>query len=187
MLRNKSFGQILVAGLLAATAFGCSSTPPTAGNTSGTTTTGGSTASSTAPTPGGASGPVGTPTVAAAPDVGFDAAKDQLGYADVKKLGKNPHAGDLAATEKGKALFAQNCATCHGDKGEGDGPAGAALDPKPRNQTAPKEYKYGYGELGIFRTVKYGTKGTGMAPWQGRMTDDEVWDVVNYVRFIQKT
>ena len=35
--------------------------------------------------------------------------------------------------EKGKASFALNCAACHGAKGEGDGAAAAALNPKPRN------------------------------------------------------
>jgi mono/diheme cytochrome c family protein len=120
-------------------------------------------ATATAPTTPGAAAAGGGPAVAAAPDAGFDAAKALEGYADVKKLGKNP-LGDTAATaDKGKPLFLQNCAPCHGQTGAGDGPAGMALDPKPRNQTAYKEYKYGYGDLGIFRTGKYGIEGTGMA------------------------
>ena len=61
-----------------------------------------------------------------------------------------------------------------------------SLNPKPRNLTAFAEYKYGKGDLGIFRTIKYGIEGGGMAPWEGRMTDDECWQVSNYVRTMQK-
>lgn len=37
----------------------------------------------------------------------------------------------------GAAYYAQKCAVCHGDTGAGDGPGGAALDPKPANFRAP--------------------------------------------------
>jgi mono/diheme cytochrome c family protein len=137
-------------------------------------------------TPGAAPAAGGAPAVAAAPDAGYDAAKAQKGWADVKKLGKNPLGDTAAIAAKGQPLFVQNCGPCHGNTGLGDGPAGMALDPKPRNQTAYKEYKYGYGDLGIFRTAKYGTADTGMAPWEGRMTDEQIWQVVAYVRSIQK-
>ena len=40
-----------------------------------------------------------------------------------------PSAASLAAAEK----FSTLCASCHGASGQGDGPAAAALDPKPRN------------------------------------------------------
>lgn len=136
-------------------------------------------------TPGSAT-PAATGT--AAPKAGkdmpddLDKAKAQKGYDDVKKIGKNPLAADAGAAEKGKALFAANCASCHGAEGNGDGPAGAALDPKPRNLHKAGEFKYGAGDLSVFRTIKYGVDGTGMAPWEGRMTDDECWQVANYVK-----
>jgi mono/diheme cytochrome c family protein len=34
-----------------------------------------------------------------------------------------------------KRLYTGRCAVCHGEKGTGDGPGAAALDPKPRNYT----------------------------------------------------
>lgn len=41
--------------------------------------------------------------------------------------------GDAAAVAAGKQLFTDNiCVTCHGETGEGDGPASVALEPKPR-------------------------------------------------------
>ena len=141
--------------------------------------TGGGSGSAT-PNPGGS----GTPSSGAGNAAELDKAKagGQDGVTEVASIGKNPVAGDAAATDAGKGLFAQNCASCHGEKGLGDGPAGAQLDPKPRNLTKPAEYKYGEGDLALFRTIKYGVKGGGMAPWDGRMTDDECWQVVNYVK-----
>lgn len=40
----------------------------------------------------------------------------------------------VSAAAKGAArvLFAERCVTCHGESGKGDGPAGKALNPKPR-------------------------------------------------------
>lgn len=180
--------NLIVAAGLTVLLVGCTSPPDNAAGTS-STTTGGTTPPSTAtsaPAETAAPVAVSTPTVEAAPDLEFDKAKAMKGYADVKKLGKNPVAGDVEATKAGATLFATNCASCHGPAGLGDGPAGMALNPKPRNLTAFAEYKYGKGDLGLFRTIKYGVDGSGMAPWEGRMTDDECWKVVNFVRTLQK-
>ncbi|MBI3395341.1 MAG: c-type cytochrome, partial [Spirochaetia bacterium] len=42
---------------------------------------------------------------------------------------------------KAKKLFTERCSTCHGPMGKGDGPAGAALNPKPRNFSKIADYK----------------------------------------------
>ena len=42
-----------------------------------------------------------------------------------------------ADAESAKALYAQRCTMCHGVQGQGDGPAAANLNPKPRNYTDP--------------------------------------------------
>jgi high-affinity iron transporter len=109
------------------------------------------------------------------------------GFEEVKAM-KAP-ASTPDAIAKGKEVYAGagNCVSCHGADGKGDGPAGAALDPAPRNLHAAAEYKYGAGELGIFRTVKYGVEGTGMAPLEGVLTDEQIWQVTAYVKSIQGT
>jgi mono/diheme cytochrome c family protein len=189
MLRSQKI-LVTVLGMSALLATGCQSAPEDAGGTTTGGTTG--TVTTTTSSPAAANTPaaavaVAAPTVKAAPDAGFDAAKTQPGYAEVKKMGKNPHADDLKATQKGAELFATNCASCHGPSGQGDGPAGLSLNPKPRNQTNSKEYKYGYGDLGIFRTIKHGVTGTGMAPFGGTMSDEDIWAVTNFVRTLQKS
>lgn len=188
MLRSQKI-LVSVLGITALLATGCQSAPEDAGGTTGTTGAVTTTTSSPAAanTPAASTAAVAAPTVAAAPDAGYAGAKTQPGYAEVKKMAKNPHADDLKFTQKGADLFATNCASCHGPTGQGDGPAGLSLNPKPRNQTNSKEYKYGYGDLGIFRTVKHGVTGTGMAPFGGTLSDEDIWAVTNFVRTLQKS
>ncbi len=44
-------------------------------------------------------------------------------------------AQQTAASSGAKALFEARCSPCHGTSGKGDGPAAAALDPRPRDYT----------------------------------------------------
>lgn len=108
-------------------------------------------------------------------------ASGQPGFNEVQKLLKRPQPNP----KLGRQLFLDNCFSCHGAEGKGDGDAGSALDPQPANLTLPANYKFGSGSLAVFRTVKYGVDGTGMAPWEGRMTDEECWKVVDYVKTLQ--
>jgi mono/diheme cytochrome c family protein len=66
---------------------------------------------------------------------------------------------------RGKALFQQNCTPCHGATGEGNGPAAAALNPRPRDFTQPKGWTNGYRLTEIYKTLSEGIRGTGMASY----------------------
>ncbi len=95
---------------------------------------------------------------------------------------------DLApAEEKGKVLYDQWCSSCHGEKGDGKGPAADFVWPKPRDFTKGT-YKFkttGSGEpvvdADIIRTIRDGNPGTSMPAWQ-RFTDDEVKSLVGYLK-----
>jgi mono/diheme cytochrome c family protein len=89
--------------------------------------------------------------------------------------------------EKGKILYDQWCASCHGEKGDGRGPAADFVWPKPRDFTKGT-YKFkstGSGEppvdSDILRTIKEGNPGTSMPAWK-RFSDDEVKALVAYVK-----
>lgn len=84
---------------------------------------------------------------------------------------------DLVA--KGKASYAMNCAACHGDSGKGDGVAGAALDPKPRDLVAGKFTK-GAAPAQVFETVSKGIEGTTMVGY-GHLPEEERWAITYYV------
>ncbi len=67
---------------------------------------------------------------------------------------------------KGRELYEQNgCIGCHGEKGMGDGPAGQALNPKPRNFHETDSYKQGSGFENIVKTIETGIPGTAMVAY----------------------
>jgi caa(3)-type oxidase subunit IV len=104
-----------------------------------------------------------------------------VGMSDIKTFEANAGAEVLA---RGKTLYAQNCASCHGVDGGGDGAAGAALNPKPHNfKDAAKPWKNGGSAKAIYITLAEGIKGSGMAAYPSLSVEDR-WSLVHYVRSI---
>jgi mono/diheme cytochrome c family protein len=66
---------------------------------------------------------------------------------------------------KGRDLFRANCSSCHGESGFGDGPAGLALNPKPRNFHSDAGWTNGPKISGIYRTLEEGIVKNGMASY----------------------
>ncbi len=77
-----------------------------------------------------------------------------------------------------------NCAVCHGDKGDGNGPAGASLNPKARNFISEK-YKFGSKPEQVFKTISEGSKNTSMAGF-AHISEEERWGLVYYVLSLKK-
>ena len=86
---------------------------------------------------------------------------------------------------KGREKYNQICASCHGPLGKGDGPAAAALDPKPRDLSDAK-YVSTISDEQIFKTVKEGGAAVGKSPlmpaWGGVLSDNDIWNVIAYLR-----
>lgn len=82
---------------------------------------------------------------------------------------------------QGKTLYAQQCATCHGPGGQGDGPAAAALNPKPRNFHVTDGWKNGRSLAEIFKTLTEGIPGTPMPPFSGLSPADR-FALAHYVQ-----
>jgi cbb3-type cytochrome c oxidase subunit III len=106
-------------------------------------------------------------------------------HADAAKL-KNPVASNAESIAAGQKLYAKNCASCHGESGKGDGKMGAQLKPLPSNLT-DAEWKHGSTEGEIFTVIRDGVKTTPMKSFKSKMTEHELWDVVNYVRSLGPT
>jgi mono/diheme cytochrome c family protein len=85
-----------------------------------------------------------------------------------------------AETVDGRAVFEIRCAPCHGSSGGGDGPAAAALEPKPRNFRDPGFWR-GRTRTSLRLTVEQGRPGTMMSPFKGVLSDAEIDGVVRYV------
>ena len=85
-----------------------------------------------------------------------------------------------ADADDGKAIYEIRCAPCHASSGTGDGPAAAALEPKPRNFRDPGFWR-GRSRASLKLTVEQGRPGTMMSPFKGVLSDAEIDDVVRYV------
>jgi cytochrome c553 len=116
----------------------------------------------------------------------YELAEGMGGYDEVLELKDSIPPSTPESITKGQEVYAANCALCHGDTGMGDGAGGAALDPPPRNLTVPGEYKYGHMDLALYRTGTYGVEGTGMSPFEGMVSVEDMWAVGHYIRSIQK-
>ncbi|WP_374077050.1 cytochrome c [Bdellovibrio bacteriovorus] len=82
----------------------------------------------------------------------------------------------------GAKVFKTNCAMCHGDTGKGDGAAGAALNPKPRNLVEGK-WTQGDGAIAHFKVLQNGIKGSSMAAYSHFKPADR-WALVWYIESI---
>jgi mono/diheme cytochrome c family protein len=65
-------------------------------------------------------------------------------------------------TKLGEEEYAAVCQSCHGAEGEGDGAAGAGLDPAPRDFTAADGWTNGRTIVDLYTTLQEGVQGTGM-------------------------
>jgi len=91
---------------------------------------------------------------------------------------RNPMRSNPSAILAGKTLYLQNCMTCHGDTGKGNGPAAAALNPKPKDLTASHVAKQKDGEL--YWKIKNGR--SPMPSFGSALDRKQIWQVVSYLR-----
>ncbi len=89
---------------------------------------------------------------------------------------------------KGAAIYRDHCSYCHGYTGNGDGPAAAALYPKPRDFTTGI-YKYRSTPSGsmptnedLIKIIKLGLPGTWMPGWERLLSDDQILYIVSYIK-----
>jgi mono/diheme cytochrome c family protein len=88
--------------------------------------------------------------------------------------------------DEGRALYRANgCETCHGATGEGNGPAGAGLNPPPRNLRDLHTYKQGTSEQAVAQTIFSGIPGSLMQPYPHIKEPDRRL-LARYVVYLQK-
>ena len=83
--------------------------------------------------------------------------------------------------DKGKSQFTAVCSGCHGPEGKGDGPAGALLNPKPRNFTDLNGWKNGPKFSMMYKTVQEGISGSAMASFNYLPPIDRI-SIIQYLR-----
>jgi mono/diheme cytochrome c family protein len=95
---------------------------------------------------------------------------------------KNPVAKSDASTKAGLDLYTKNCASCHGKAGLGDGVKARAL------KTFPGDFSKADFQAQSDGDHFYKTKtGRGEMPkYEGKLSDNDIWNVVNYMRSLKK-
>ena len=84
--------------------------------------------------------------------------------------------------ERGQIVYTQQCASCHGQEGKGDGSAARFLDPKPRDFTAAEWEHAGEGTVeAIAAVVTNGIDDTAMTPFSDVLSADQIDEVAAYV------
>lgn len=95
--------------------------------------------------------------------------------------------GDVGS---GRNLYQQFCTSCHGVSGRGDGPVGRALNPRPADHTSTARM----GQLSdehVIKVIREGGASVGkspmMAPWGGILSEQDIRDVLAYLRTLSGT
>ncbi len=92
---------------------------------------------------------------------------------------KSPYAADQASLALGKTVYGTHCKSCHGTKGDGQGPKASSLDTEMRSFSSAAFKAQSIGEV-FYKTI-IGRKD--MPKYEKKIADvEEKWAVVNYIR-----
>ena len=91
---------------------------------------------------------------------------------------------DPVAVSRGEQLFAQNCVVCHGPGAKGDGPGAASLSSVPADLTGGHSLMHSDEDYSYW--VENGIAGTDMPAFGDTLDQDQIRDVVAYVRSLQQ-
>ena len=85
----------------------------------------------------------------------------------------------VAARDRGRDLYRQNCMICHGERADGHGVRRSGLSTAPRDYSDPV-WRARTSPREVFVAIKEGVPRTAMPAWR-HLSDEEIWDLVAYV------
>lgn len=89
-------------------------------------------------------------------------------------------AGPKPDAVAGKAIYEAQCLICHGGTGDGAGPAGAAMKPKPTDLTTAAFWQE-KTEAELMTAIRQGSPGTAMQGYN-KLTREELQNLVAYLQ-----
>lgn len=93
----------------------------------------------------------------------------------------NPLSSDAPTINAGRLLYQTNCAACHGINGKGDGPSALGLRPSPGDFTQHMILgKHTDGQAYLW--IRDGYPQSAMPAWVQRLSDEQIWQLVAYLR-----
>lgn len=96
----------------------------------------------------------------------------------------NPRPMSLESLENGREQYQTYCYPCHGARGMGDGPVSALGDIQgPFGGVLPLAIANARSDGHVYTTIRYGRR---RMPSYGRIPSQDRWDIVNYVRYLNK-
>lgn len=98
---------------------------------------------------------------------------------------RNPLSATAPNIADGKQLFTSYCMVCHGNDGQNTGvPFAEALSPPVPSLASPEVQAYSDGQLRWI--IKNGLFPSGMPPSKGEFSDDDMWQMVLYIRHLPR-
>lgn len=96
-------------------------------------------------------------------------------------LQDNPIASSEESIAAGRGTYGRFCRSCHGIGADGRGMT-APPDSRPAN-LVDEEWDHGDTDAAIFKVIREGVPPKyDMDAWEGRITDDDIWNVINFLR-----
>ncbi|MBC7790634.1 MAG: FTR1 family protein [Anaerolineae bacterium] len=86
----------------------------------------------------------------------------------------------------GRQLYQANCASCHGERGLGDGVLASGMTPFPPAIGKASEMQDATPAL-LYRVISVGIPGTPMPAWAARFSAEDRWDIVAYMHTLRST
>ena len=100
----------------------------------------------------------------------------------------NPVASTPESIAAGKKAYDVNCASCHGNLAQGAAKAGLAISiieeqgGKQPPDLTDDAWDHGSTDNEIYAVIKKGIPPTMMAGWDGRIPDNDIWNIIHYIR-----
>lgn len=94
-------------------------------------------------------------------------------------ISTNPIPPTEASLAQGEQIYATHCATCHGEEFDGSGPGAAGLPAAVANLVLHFPQ---HSDGQHFAVISNGRPASGMPAWEGTLADEEIWNVINYLR-----
>ena len=96
----------------------------------------------------------------------------------------NPLPRTSETVGRGASVYEQNCASCHGTSGAGDGPAGQKLSPRPANLAWLSQMPIVQWDSFMYWTIAEGGAqyGNAMPAFKNTLSADEIWAVIAYIQ-----